>query len=90
MGVRGEIEFSVLCSQGSREVLREYQPVGTACDHGGVHGVLQLSQAGDVDIAHKDVLVAVGRGIKDRGNVGLAERLVSQRFCWSVLVGAGR
>ena len=32
-------------------------------------------QTGDVDITHKDVLVAVGRGIKDRKNVGLAERL---------------
>lgn len=32
-------------------------------------------EAGDVDLTNQDVLVAVGRGIQDRGNVPLAEEL---------------
>jgi len=32
-------------------------------------------EAGDVDLTKQDVLVAVGRGIQDRGNLGLAEEL---------------
>jgi electron transfer flavoprotein alpha subunit len=34
-------------------------------------------EAGDVDLAKQDVLVAVGRGIQDRANLGLAENLAN-------------
>ena len=34
-------------------------------------------EAGDVDLTKQDVLVAVGRGIQDRGNLALAEELAN-------------